>query len=191
MQTHTLSSRQERLIIGVDRAIYHIARHWLWLLNGVGILFAGLPLLAPFLVSTGHNTTALWIYRLFGLVCHQRPDRSFVVFGNQMAYCERDTAIYSGLLLLGLVFGLLRRRVRPLSLRYAMVLSAPMALDGFTQLFGLRESNWELRVVTGGLFAIAVAWLVYPRLEIGFIEIQETLRNRFHRLAQEGRARPL
>jgi uncharacterized membrane protein len=40
-----------------------------------------------------------------------------------------------------------------------------MALDGFTQLFCYRESNWELRLLTGALFGLASAWLAYPRLE--------------------------
>lgn len=188
---YSLSPGQQRLVIAVDRAIYRIARHWLWLANGVGALVVGLPLLAPLLVATGHDRAALWIYRTFNLVCHQQPDRSFTVFGEQMAYCQRDTAIYGGILLLGLLYAGLRKRLRPLSLRGAALLAVPMAVDGFSQLFGLRESTWELRVVTGGLFAVAVAWVVFPRLEAGFAEIQQTLEARFARLVREGRARPL
>jgi uncharacterized membrane protein len=41
-----------------------------------------------------------------------------------------------------------------------------MALDGFTQLFGWRESTWELRVITGLLFGFASGWLVYPRFDL-------------------------
>ena len=43
-----------------------------------------------------------------------------------------------------------------------------LALDGFTQLFGWRESSWELRVATGLLFGLASAWLVLPRLDSSF-----------------------
>jgi uncharacterized membrane protein len=66
-----------------------------------------------------------------------------------------------------------------------------MAIDGFTQLFGWRQSTWELRVITGSIFAVAVAWLMFPRLEIGFREIQQTVEDRFERLVREGRAAPL
>jgi uncharacterized membrane protein len=66
-----------------------------------------------------------------------------------------------------------------------------MAIDGFTQLFGWRQSTWELRVITGSLFAVAVAWLIFPRLELGFTEIQQTIEERFDRLAREGRVAPL
>ena len=61
------------------------------------------------------------------------------------------------------------------------LLIAPMALDGFTQLFGFRESTWELRVVTGTLFGIASVWLIYPHLQTGMAEMAAVLERRFQR----------
>jgi uncharacterized membrane protein len=184
-------TREARLILAVDRFIYRVARRWLWIANGLGASMVIPPLLAPLLMATGHQTLAGLIYRAFSLVCHQMPERSFFLFGYQMAYCQRDTAIYSGVLALGLLYGLVRRYIRPLGLRWAALFALPMAIDGFTQLFGLSESTWELRVVTGSLFALAVVWVVFPRLEQGFAEIRAILEERFDRLAREGRARPL
>lgn len=185
------SSREERLILGVDRAIYHVARHWIWLLNTVGTVFVLLPFLAPVLMAEGHATLAGMIYRPFHLICHQLPYRSFHILGYKMAYCERDFAIYTGLLVLGLLYGASKRRIRPATVREVVFLSLPIAVDGFTQLFGWRESTWELRVVTGSIFAVAVAWLVYPRLETGFGEIAATVEARFEHLVREGRVAPL
>jgi uncharacterized membrane protein len=86
-----------------------------------------------------------------------------------MAVCERDLAIYVGLLLVGLVYARRRgTRPRPLGFKWYCVLILPMAVDGFTQLFGWRESTWEQRVVTGLLFGLASAWLVLPRLDDAF-----------------------
>jgi uncharacterized membrane protein len=87
--------------------------------------------------------------------------------GWKMAFCERDLAIYVGLLLVGLVFAR-QRDLRPASFGLYLVLVLPMAVDGFTQLFGWRESTWQLRVVTGLLFGLASAWLVLPRLDASF-----------------------
>ncbi|HET9017135.1 MAG TPA: DUF2085 domain-containing protein [Thermomicrobiaceae bacterium] len=187
----SLSPGQERLVIAVDRAIYHIARRWLWVANGIAALLVGIPILAPYLMATGHQQAALWIYRTFHLICSQIPSHSFFLFGYQMGICERDTAIYSGTLILGLGYGMFGRRVRPLQWRYAFLLSVPMAIDGFSELFGWRQTTWELRVLTGSLFAMAVVWLTYPMLRIGFEGIERTLRLRFQRLAAEGRARAL
>ncbi|HVB64211.1 MAG TPA: DUF2085 domain-containing protein [Nitrolancea sp.] len=186
-----VSASEERIIIAVDRAIYHVARHWVWLLNIVGALFVGLPTLAPVLDASGHKTLAEFIYRPFSLICHQVPDRSFHIFGYKMAYCERCFAIYAGTLVLGLIFGMSKRKLRPATLLECALISVPMAIDGFTQLFGWRQSTWELRVVTGSIFAFGVAWLMLPRLERGFQEIQRTVDERFERLVREGRAAPL
>jgi len=170
--------RQLRFEPVVDRLIGAWARHWLAVLNLFTGLFAGLPLLAPWLVASGHPKLAAPIYFAYRFVCHQRPDRSFFLFGEQVAYCQRDLAIYVGVFALGLVFALVRHRLRPLSWRGAFVLAVPMALDGTTQLVGLRESTWQLRLLTGTLFALAVVWFVYPRLEEGFAEIRAALARR-------------
>lgn len=97
--------------------------------------------------------------------------------GYQVAYCERDVAIYGTIFLAGLLYALVRGRLRPLPLWAAALFALPMALDGFTQLFGFRESTWELRLLTGGLFGLAAVWLAYPYLEWGFQELGDsTLR---------------
>src|SRR5207248_8545757 len=85
----------------------------------------------------------------------------------KMAFCERDLAIYLGLLVVGLLYAR-RRDLRPAGFLLYGLLILPMALDGFTQLFGWRESTWELRVSTGLLFGLASAWLVLPRLDASF-----------------------
>ncbi len=185
------SPREERIILGIDRAIYHVARHWIWLLNTVGVLFVGLPLLAPVLLAEGHRTMANMIYKPFHLICHQLPQRSFHIMGYKMAYCERDFAIYLGLLILGLVYGFSSRKIRPATLKELGLFCIPIAIDGFTQLFGWRESTWQLRVITGSIFAVGVAWVTFPRLEYGFREIVTTVEKRFERLAREGRVAPL
>jgi len=43
-----------------------------------------------------------------------------------------------------------------------MLAILPMAIDGTGQLFGLWESSWVSRVVTGTLFGISSVWLLYP-----------------------------
>ncbi len=37
--------------------------------------------------------------------------------------------------------------------------------DGLTQLVGLRESNWELRTLTGALFGAAAVWFASPYVD--------------------------
>jgi uncharacterized membrane protein len=179
-----LSPRTRAAILAVDRGILHVARHWLLAVNVLGGIVAALPLLAPWLLAHGARFPARAIFLAFRLICHQRPDRSFFVFGQQMAYCERNTAMYTGVFALGLGYALVRghlRPLRPLRWRWMFLLWVPMALDGFTQLFGWRESTWELRVVTGALFALACAWVGFPLLERACGEMRDQLEARFAR----------
>jgi len=130
------------------------------------------------------------LYRFFHLLCHQWAFRSFFILGSQatfsrdqlnalgvdpytfvgdaqmgwkMAFCERNLAIFVGLLAFGLAFGLVHRQLQPASFAQFAVLVSPIAIDGLTQLVGWRESTWELRIATGVLFGIASGWFLYPR----------------------------
>jgi uncharacterized membrane protein len=100
--------------------------------------------------------------------------------GFKLALCQRDVALYGGILVAGLLFGLVRKRLRPLKLWIFGLLLLPMAVDGVTQLFFLRESTWPLRSLTGGLVGIACVWLLYPHLETAFAEIREQVTARLH-----------
>lgn len=155
-----------------------VALHWLALLNTSLALVAGLPILSPILMASDNPALVrigALIFRFYGTTCHQLPHRSFFILGHQVAWCQRDTAIWLTILLFGLAFALLRHRLKPLPWQAFLLLSLPMAIDGGTQLLGFRESTWELRVITGFLFGLALAWLTLPIVERGMAEVKETL----------------
>jgi uncharacterized membrane protein len=85
--------------------------------------------------------------------------------GYKVAICQRDVAIYGSMFLMGLLFALIRGHLPKLRARYLLLFALPMALDGVTQLVGLRESTWALRVLTGGLFGVGLVWFAYPYIE--------------------------
>ena len=100
--------------------------------------------------------------------------------GYKMALCQRDMALYGALFLGGLIFGLVRKHLRPLSLIGYAICILPMVIDGGTQLIMLRESNPVLRVLTGALLGLASVWLLYPRLEEAFLEVRLQANERVH-----------
>ncbi len=106
--------------------------------------------------------------------------------GWKMAWCERDTAMYGSLFFASLFFGLARRWLRPLDWRVYALLLTPMALDGLTQLFGLRESDALLRTLTGVLFGIGSAWVLYPHLETIMRELEQQARAQYERALRGG-----
>jgi len=140
-------------------------RHWLLGANAFFFLYTALPLAAPMLVAAGLVMPGRAIFAVYSLACHQLPQRSYFIFGEQVGLCQRDVAIYGSIFLSGLAFAALRNRLRPLPWPVFLALIAPMAIDGGTQLVGIRESTWELRTFTGALFGIASVWLTYPHLE--------------------------
>jgi uncharacterized membrane protein len=161
-----------RMVRGWVRLCHFVARHWLWLANAVNFFFLSVAFLVPMAEEAGWSDLARPFFKFCSVVCVQNPAHSFYLNGHQMALCERCLAIYAVLGLLGLVFHLVRYRVRPIQFWQYCVLVAPMALDGFTQLFGWRESTWELRLVTGAFFGLASVWYMYPQLEVLMVQLK-------------------
>lgn len=167
-----VSGRARDLVILADRLIYRFAKHWIAVIGFFIGVYAGLPLLAPILMANGYTGAANLIYSAYRFACHQLPSRSYFIFGQQIAYCHRDTAIYTSLFLAIMLFAFVRHRLRPLPWQGYVAFIVPMAIDGISQLVGLRSSNWQLRTITGALFGIGSAWLALPYLEEAFQDIR-------------------
>jgi uncharacterized membrane protein len=81
------------------------------------------------------------------------------VFGYKVALANRCSAIYPSILAAGLLFGLLRKAVKPISIFVFALLALPMALDGGTHLVGeitglnFRLENVWLQELTRNTFA--------------------------------------
>src|SRR5262245_55358558 len=104
-------------------------RHWLLFANGLVLLYGGLPWLSALARAAGHQWLGQALFMLYTPLCHQRPERSFFLFGYQVAFCHREAAMYTSLFVLGLVFGLVRRQLRPCPLWVGGLLLLPMLLD--------------------------------------------------------------
>ena len=202
----------------LNRGVHRLARHWVALLNLVIALYLGGAIAAPVLMHLGRPWLAGVLYTFYDPFCHQYPHRSFFLFGEAAAYplqapltalemnahshdlgdaqlgykmalCQRDIAIYGGMLLAGLVYGPLRKvvKLRPLPLWLYLTFGIlPMALDGgvqwlstaIWQLFpGILSTPFEtiplMRVLTGGLFGTGVIAVGYPLLAEYFDDVGE------------------
>ena len=112
--------------------------------------------------------------------------------GYKVAFCERDIAIYGAMFLFGMVFAATGRRIRSLPFWLWMLIGiAPIAIDGFSQLFSqipsfalwsYRESTPLLRSLTGGLFGLTTAWFGFPLVEESMSETRQMLAAKRARL---------
>ncbi len=128
--------------------------------------------LTPYGEATGFEEDDFWGARDF--IGTER-------LGYKVALCQRDVAIYGGILLGGLLFTLIRGRLKPISLALWLLIGVfPIALDGGSQLlsnlpflsFPIRESTPLLRTVTGLLFGIMNVWLAFPYVEESMREMR-------------------
>lgn len=177
------------LLRAIARGQQVAARHWLLFLNLVAALYLGLAFLSPALTAAGWRDAGQLLFSAYNLACHQYPERSFFVFGEQVAFCQRDVATFASILTAGLVYAWRRGRVRSLDWRWYALMVAPMAIDGFTQLVGWRESTWELRTITGTLFGIGTVWLLYPYIDRTMVDLWHESLDLLARAEDGGRPR--
>lgn len=158
-----------RAVVGALNTVDRwLRRHWLAGVNTLIALFIGVAVAAPIMRAIGLIGPSQSILAGYHLFCAQTPSHSFYIAGHQMCLCARCLAIYSSLLLGGLILAVLRERgqlIRPISWPMWVVCALPMALDGGTQLFGLRESDWFLRLLTGAIFGLGTAWYALTQLD--------------------------
>ena len=111
------------------------------------------------------------------------------VVGYKFALCQRDVAIYLGLGLYGFLFHFSGKKIKKLPwVLWVIIALLPIALDGTSQLPSLangwpdwmpiRESTPLFRTITGALFGIGTAWLVFPMMEDSISETRLALERK-------------
>ena len=105
---------------------------------------------------------------VFDYICHRKPERSFFYKGHQFPVCARCTGFYiSG------IASIILLKFYPVpytlnTLLIGILLLMPCAIDGFSQLFEMRESNNMLRLITGLLGGVGLI-LIYELIIRFFI----------------------
>ncbi len=133
------------------------ARSFFWLAT---LFFSGLVLAGIFLAPwlKGKNPAfSDFIYHLFSSVCHQRAERSFFWYGQQLAVCSRCLGFYAGFFLSTMAYPLWPPRLlrwlesRPLLI---LVAASPLIVDASGGLLGLWWTPLGLRLASGALWAV-------------------------------------
>lgn len=104
-------------------------------------------------------------------LCHQRPDRSFFFRGHQFPVCARCTGF-----LVGTAVYCIYSYLFPVYYTYnlliiAILIQLPYIIDGTTQYLGYRESNNNLRFVTGfiGAFGLIITARIFKIIMLQLI----------------------
>ena len=100
--------------------------------------------------------------------------------GYKIPVCSRDVAIYLAMLVGLLLLPFLQKiESEGWPNRWILVAAAiTTAIDGTTQLFGLRESTNLLRLITGAIIGVALPFYILPILNSLYIFILDKLHKK-------------
>ena len=146
--------------------------HWATLIMCLLGLIVFSAFSVPVLAYFGFDSLSKAIYNAMHYICGQIPSHSPFICGHQCGLCFRCTAIYGTLFLTSAVFVFTKKRLMGIRWWMLALLTLPMAWDGITQLFGLRESTTTLRLLTGALFGLGCALFTFPLVQKTLLESQ-------------------
>jgi uncharacterized membrane protein len=135
--------------------------------------------------ATGLDDSDLWAAREY---------HGTDVLGYKIALCQRDVAIYGGILAFGLLFALAGRKIRSIPWFIWIIFGIiPIGIDGLSQLLSqppinllpFRESTPTLRLITGFLFGFVTAWFGYPLVEQSMLDTKGYLSGKLERLKNQ------
>jgi uncharacterized membrane protein len=142
-----------------------VLNYWALMITLVLGVIVGAALSVPLLTYAGLDSISKPIFYTLHLICAQIPSHSFYILGHQLGMCARNMAIYGSMFAGGVIFLASKKRLPGIPWWFWVLLMLPMAYDGITQMFGLRESTWELRVLTGTLFGLGNMWFALPFIQ--------------------------
>jgi uncharacterized membrane protein len=117
-------------------------------------------LAAPILSSHSCCATASVLYLSFSFICHQIPERSFIISGHSLAVCHRCFGIYLGLFLGSLIKNRIIHRSQQARRLCVLIAIIPMLLDALLPFIGLWSSTGISRFFTGLLFGSLISYLL-------------------------------
>ena len=143
-------------------------------LSALSLLVLAQVFSAPVLLAHGYIQPASFIYRAFGFLCHQIPERSFHLEGHALGVCARCTGIYSGFAASVLFYPIVRslKRADSPSRLWLLVACVPIAVDFALGFFGIWENTHLSRFATGAIFGAACALFVVP----GFLDLGQLIQ---------------
>ena len=136
-----------------------------WAISATVVSFVVLlVLVAPLAAASGHTEIARGLYRAFGALCHQLPERSYFIDGHKLAVCSRCTGLYGGFALIVLAYPLIRslRTTATPAVKWLVLAALPLLIDFSLTFFGVWENTHTSRLITGFLLGSAAVFYVMP-----------------------------
>lgn len=141
-------------------------------------------ILAPIAEANSFNSISAPIYKFFGFLCHQIPERSLHLESHALAVCSRCFGVYFGLLFGFLIYPILRPidTTEPLPRFWLFLALIPMGVDFSLNFFEIWENTHLSRFITGLILGTACAVFIVPAI----VELRQLLsrKNQVKRLSR-------
>ena len=141
---------------------------------GAAVLWAAALPAATYLATLSSGAAQLLAVAVYGLgsvICHQRADRSFHLFAEQLPVCARCTGLYAGAALIAIaqLWGMRLRRpaadLTPAARRLLAITALPMAASiVYEWTTGDVPSNLA-RAATGVVLGAGVAYVILAAVD--------------------------
>lgn len=171
-QNQRANGKMRQVKVAWQRTGLFFYNHWATLIMCILGLVVFSAFSIPVLAYFGFDHLSKLMYNAMHYICGQIPSHSPYICGHQCGLCFRCTAIYSTLFITNAAFVFAKKRLQGISWWMLGLLTLPMAWDGITQLFGLRESTTALRLITGALFGLGCALFTLPLVQKTLLESQ-------------------
>jgi uncharacterized membrane protein len=139
----------------------------------------------PVALAHGYGTAPALIFEACGLICHQRPERSFHLAGVQLPVCARCLGLYaSGAM--GAVIACVwadrgRGEVQAQDARWALAIAAvPTALTLGCEWIGLWHPSGAARALAAIPLGAMAGWVLVRTLAAGPAAVRTSGQVRYH-----------
>ena len=138
---------------------------WTVVVGGASLLVA-MVLAAPLAHANQHQFLAGILYQAFSHICHQAPERSFFIAGQQLAVCARCTGLYAGFAAATLSYPLVMslKDTSPPERKWLFLAALPLAIDFGLGFLGIWENTHSSRFLTGALLGAVAVFYLMPAL---------------------------
>ncbi len=119
---------------------------------------------APTARASGSGAVSSPLYTFFSYICHQQPERSFHILGEQFGVCSRCFGVYLGLVIGVIAYPIWRgvETIEPVARFWLFVSLIPITIDWSLTAFGIWENTQVSRLMTGLILGIACATFILP-----------------------------
>ncbi|MGB9835747.1 MAG: DUF2085 domain-containing protein [Candidatus Saccharicenans sp.] len=138
---------------------------WLGTMLVSGLIIFGV--FAPSFFSVRHRPLAGFIFSLYSPLCHQKAERSYHLFGQQLSVCSRCLGIYAGFFVSAVIYLLLKPAWKvkiEQHPRLLVWLALPMGADVAAGWLNLWESALWLKTATGLVWAAILPFFWFKAL---------------------------